>query len=123
MRHEKAVKYFEYGDIGYAYKPNTDSVKAASLMKVSQYMAMGVVPLVSDVGDLGTYVKDGEAGYICKPDDSRALANMLIRAIGDDNERLLKAEAASIRALEAYDWKKLATSVDKFLDRQYENNK
>ena len=123
LTHDNAINHFKYADIGYAYKPNTDSVKAASLMKVPQYMALGVVPLVSDVGDLSEYVKYGKAGYICRPDDPVALAEKIITALLDKKGRLARAEVATNWALETFDWKNLANDVDGFLRKQYEQRK
>ena len=54
--------YTQFADIGVCYLPDIRTVRAASNMKVFQYMAMGAVPLVSDVGDLCSYVQDGQAG-------------------------------------------------------------
>lgn len=119
MQHQDAIKQFRYGDLGYAYKPDTETVRAASLMKVPQYMALGIVPVVSDVGDLAQYVQQGEAGYICKPGDSAALAHTMIDALQHDSLRLKKAKAASERAPAMYNWENLAQQVDTFIAKQY----
>lgn len=119
LSHDDAIKHFRYADIGYAYKPNTDSVKAASLMKVPQYMALGIVPLVSNVGDLPEYVKKGKAGYICTPDNPEELSKIIITALRDTKGRSSRAETATHWALESFDWKNLANDIDGFLRKQH----
>jgi glycosyltransferase involved in cell wall biosynthesis len=69
LKLEDARARLEPGDIGYNYMPDTPTVRAASNMKVPQYMAKGVVPLVSNMGDLPWMVDDGHAGYIAEPDN------------------------------------------------------
>ena len=100
------------GDIGYCYMSDEMTTRAASNMKVSQYMARGVVPLVSDVGDLGVMVSWGEAGYVCKADDPKALLNGLLAALAD-RERMKKSERARMIAQNVFNWDILAA---KFID-------
>ncbi len=99
------------GDIGYNYMPNERTVRAASNMKVPQYMACGVVPLVSDVGDLLWMVDGGKAGYVAKPDNTTDLLTVLLTALGD-KDRLKKAERARKYAQTTFDWDALAGDVD-----------
>jgi glycosyltransferase involved in cell wall biosynthesis len=97
------------GDIGYCYMPDSPTVQASSNMKVPQYMARGVVPIVSDVGDLPAMVDFGNAGYIAKADDARSLETILLAALNDD-ERTQKAARARKIAEEKMNWNTLARS-------------
>lgn len=102
------------GDIGYNYMPDTPTVRAACNMKVPQYMAKGVIPLVSEVGDLPWMVDNGRAGYIAKPDDPADLARVLQKAI-TDTSRLQKAAAAKKYAKRTFNWDTLAGGLDNWL--------
>lgn len=102
------------GDIGYNYMPDELTVRAASNMKVPQYMARGVVPLVSNVGDLPEAVAHGKAGYVVAADDPDALEQALSKALADA-DRPKKAIRARRHARQTFDWAKLAKGVDEWL--------
>jgi glycosyltransferase involved in cell wall biosynthesis len=96
--------YTQYADIGVCYLPDTPSVRAASNMKVFQYMAMGTVPLVSDVGDLRSYLRDGQAGVVVPSGNPDALAAELIELLRDDRRRVRLAQEAWQLARGEHSW-------------------
>jgi glycosyltransferase involved in cell wall biosynthesis len=100
--------YTQFGDIGVCYTPNLRTTRAASNMKVFQYMAMGSVPLVSDVGDLGSCVRDGEAGVVVAPGNVEALARAIIELLQDDDRRVRIANEAWKLANSDYSWQNRA---------------
>jgi glycosyltransferase involved in cell wall biosynthesis/uncharacterized membrane protein len=106
---EEAKLRLNAGDIGYSYMPDEVTTNAASNMKVSQYMARGVVPLVSDVGDLSFTVGFGSAGYIAKADSLDSLKSTLLGALKDPS-RMEKAEMARDIASKKFSWDKQAES-------------
>jgi glycosyltransferase involved in cell wall biosynthesis len=112
---EEARSHLHAGDIGYSYMPDELTIKAANNMKVSQYMARGVVPLVSNVGDLPAMVDFGRAGYICEHDNTPALKAMLISLLLEDKERLQKARHARTFVSEKFSWDCLAMDLDRWL--------
>jgi glycosyltransferase involved in cell wall biosynthesis len=96
--------YVQFADIGVCYLPNIRTVRAASNMKVFQYMAMGTVPLVSDVGDLRSYVQDGLGGLVVAPGNVAALARALIELLQDEDRRVLIAKEAWRLASNDHSW-------------------
>ncbi|HKX24645.1 MAG TPA: glycosyltransferase, partial [Candidatus Saccharimonadales bacterium] len=76
-------QHTQFGDIGICYQPDGRTNRAASNMKVFQYMAMGTVPVVSNVGDLRTYVRSGKAGVVVAPGDSTKLAEAITALLLD----------------------------------------
>jgi glycosyltransferase involved in cell wall biosynthesis len=112
---EEACSRLNSGDIGYNYMPDEPTTKAASNMKVPQYMARGVVPLVSKIGDLPATVDFGKAGYICDADNVHALKATLLHAL-EDGGRLKKAEQARMFTLQKFDWNHLAIMLDGWLN-------
>lgn len=111
---EKAQSQLHATDIGYNYMPDDVTIRSASNMKVPQYMACGVVPLVSDVGDLPSTIDYGKAGYICRPDDIKSLTKMLIFALSDP-ERKTKSQHAIKFATEFLSWDVLASKFDQWI--------
>jgi glycosyltransferase involved in cell wall biosynthesis len=102
------------GDIGYNYMPNERTVKAASNMKVPQYMSREVVPLVSDIGDLPATVDFGNAGYIANENNISSLEQTIIHALNDP-DRIAKGAAARDFAKEKFDWDKLASQFNSWI--------
>ena len=107
--------YTQFADIGVCYLPDIRTVRAASNMKVFQYMAMGTVPVVSDVGDLRTYVQDGQAGVVVPPADVPALAGTLVELLQDDEARVRMAKEARQLAGDEHSWRNRATALGAFL--------
>jgi glycosyltransferase involved in cell wall biosynthesis/uncharacterized membrane protein len=118
---EEVRKYLVFGSIGYNYMPNQHTVKAASNMKVPQYMACGVVPVVSNVGDQPRTVDHGKAGYICNADDDRSLLQTLLHAL-EDPDRTEKAAFAYLFAHQTLSWAKLAGDLDVWLQEKNNTN-
>ena len=98
---EQVKTRLHFGDIGYCYMPDDLTIRAASNMKVPQYMAHGVVTLVSNVGDLEKTVDFGSAGYVCPPNDLESLQKTLLTALADPkrNEKALRAQLISRETL------------------------
>lgn len=65
-----------------------------SPLKLYEYMAAGLCPLVSDVGELAATVGHGAAGVVIAPDDPAALADALI-ALDRDRGRVRRLGAAA----------------------------
>lgn len=63
-------------------------------------MALGRAPVVTRVGGLSEVVEDGEHGLVVPPGDPRALAQGLVRLLGDRTLRERLGEAARRRAME-----------------------
>jgi glycosyltransferase involved in cell wall biosynthesis len=87
--HAAALETLERWDVGVA--PFTDITGFwFSPLKLFEYMAAGICPVVTDVGELASIVRGGEAGVVVAPDDPAALA----AALGD-----LDRDRARIRQL------------------------
>jgi glycosyltransferase involved in cell wall biosynthesis len=84
-------------------------------MKVFQYMAMGTVPMVSDVGDLRSYVQDGQAGVVVAPGDAAALASALTELLQDEERCVRMAKEAWRLAGDDHSWQSRAEALSAFL--------
>ena len=108
-------RYTQFADIAVCYQPDTRTVRAASIMKVYQYMAMRSALVVSDVGDLRSCVKDGQAGVVVPPADVPALAAALVGLLRDDSRRTSLARAAGQLADTEYSWQTRAEKLQAFM--------
>jgi glycosyltransferase involved in cell wall biosynthesis len=75
--HAQALDALERWDIGVAPFRALDGFYFSPL-KLFEYMAAGVCPVVSDVGDLAQIVEHGRAGIVVPAEDPRALADALL---------------------------------------------
>jgi len=108
--------YTQFADVGVCCMPDTRTVRAASNMKVFQYMAMATVPVVSDVGDLRRYVEDGRAGAVVAPGDVKALADELIELLRDEDRRVRTAKEARRLAEDEHSWQTRAETLATYLN-------
>ena len=74
-------------------------------------MACGLPAIAVAAHGPATIVEDGETGWLVPPDDEAALADALVEAVGDAEERRRRGEAAYEAARARYAWPKLAEGV------------
>jgi len=74
-------------------------------------MACGVPAIAVDAHGPATIVDEGRTGWLVPPDDEAALAEALVEAVSDDDERDRRASAAYSAARERYSWPALAAGV------------
>ena len=119
---EDLHKYVQAGDLAVCIQPDIPTVRACSNVKVFQYMSLGSVPVVSDVGDLGRYVKAGQGteqvGVVVPPEDPDALARSLVSTLKNKKGRAEMAKKARRAAMTEYAWSSLAKKLDQFLQSQ-----
>lgn len=116
LKIEDARAKLRCGDLGYCFMPDDVSTRAASNMKIPQYLIRGVVPLVSAVGDLPRSVGNGRFGYIAKDDKSLGIREILLQGLEDPERKTIKAKLAREFALDNLTWHKLASGFAAWLD-------
>ena len=110
LPHEDALAVMAGWDVGLAPFADVPGFYFSPL-KVFEYMAAGLCPVVTAVGELPELVDHGRAGVIVAPDDPGALAGALVE-LDRDRERLV---ALATRAREVArarpTWRDSATRV------------
>lgn len=96
LPHEQALQVVETWDVGVAPFSAVPDFYFSPL-KLYEYMAAGVCPVVTDVGELAAIVRDGSAGVVVAPDDPEALATALLE-LDRDRDRLRELAARAQRA-------------------------
>ncbi|MGC4073529.1 MAG: glycosyltransferase family 4 protein [Nibricoccus sp.] len=80
-------------------------------------MALGVVPIVPDVGGNKEWIKDGSRGWLFTPGDQNSLANALIDASGSDSLRRLEIVARNKNTIyQSANWEKNIVALVSFLE-------
>lgn len=91
LPHADTLRRVSRWDVGVApYLPMTDFY--FSPLKVLEYMAAGLCPVASDLGELGSLLGWGERGVLVQPGDQNALAAALV-GLADDRERVRRLGA------------------------------
>jgi len=99
LPHSEALAALEGWDVGLAPYPAFEGFYFSPL-KLVEYMAAGLCPVVSDVGELAQAVQHGQAGIVVAPGDAEGLAQALVKL---DQDRVLlrklgqHARAAALR--------------------------
>lgn len=78
-------------------------------------MASKLPVVATPVGGIVDFLKDGETGYFCKPNNPESLANMIKRVIADPSKNVV-VEKAYRMVLEKYDWDKIVPEIRKIFE-------
>jgi glycosyltransferase involved in cell wall biosynthesis len=76
---------------------------------------MHTVPVVSNVGDLHGYVRDGKAGVVVAPEDPAELAEAITSLLRDTRRRTALTSESYKLATTAYSWSKRARDLGAFI--------
>lgn len=117
---ENLKNHVSIGDLGYCYMPDEPTTRACSSMKVFQYLQLGIVPIVSNVGDLPEYIFNGKSGYIIKNNSIDELANIIQFAIDREKVTNNKNMFNLANSKKKYSWDTLATQIEKIYKEVYE---
>lgn len=64
-------------------------------VSMCEAMSSGLVPVTTNIAAIPEFVKDGESGLLCAPEDAKALADAIERLYFDEEEFLKISERAS----------------------------
>jgi len=99
----------------------TDQSKLMSPHKVLEYMVIGKPIVASAVGGMENYIKDGETGLLCKPDDVADLKEKIVYLLENSKvrDRLAKNAYNYVRG-GGFEWRDSANVVEKALKEAVE---
>lgn len=67
-------------------RPDNIQAKGGFPTKLGEYLATGVPVVVTNVGDLGNYILDGQTGYLSQPSDIMQFANKMKEALSNEDK-------------------------------------
>lgn len=79
-------------------------------------MACGLPAIAVDRFGPGEIVDDGRTGWLVGPDDERALADAIVAAVDDGEERSRRGIAARRTAIERWSWPALTATIAQVLE-------
>jgi glycosyltransferase involved in cell wall biosynthesis len=110
--HDLVFDFLTISDIGIAYFPDHVVIKSASNLKVFAYLATKTLPIVSDVGDLPSYVAYGRVGCVVRRSSPKKLARTIDYMLENDKLRKKMCEMGYSYVKSNYDWKVLAEKYE-----------
>jgi glycosyltransferase involved in cell wall biosynthesis len=78
---------------------------------VMEAMSVGLPCVVTDVGDSGELVREGETGFVCPPGDLRQLADRVARLVADPGLRLRLGARARARVADDFSPEAMAAAT------------
>jgi glycosyltransferase involved in cell wall biosynthesis len=107
LPHADALEVLEQWDVGLAPYSAMEGFYFSPL-KLGEYMAAGLCPVVSNVGALAQIVQHGQAGVVIPPDDPQALAHALLELDRDRARLRALGRRAQRAASEQRGWREIA---------------
>jgi len=86
-------------------KPNNELNSGNFPIKIGEYLATGVPIVVTSVGEIPLFVKDGETGFLSEPDDAAAFAKKMEEALADPARAKAIGQAGKKVAQTLFDYK------------------
>lgn len=86
-------------------KPNNELNSGNFPIKIGEYLATGVPIVVTSVGEIPLFVKDGETGFLSEPDNADAFAKKMEEALADPERSKAIGQAGKKVAQELFDYK------------------
>ena len=87
IQHHSMPYYLCTSSILALARPNNKQAEGGFPSKIAEYLATGIPVVVTDVGELSTYLKDGTNCYMSAPNSHEAFAEKLIQAASDPNSQ------------------------------------
>lgn len=99
ISHENILKYHQQLSVFIAV-----STRESFGVSVLEAASCGVPTITSNIGGLTEVNKHKQTGYIIKPDDSKELADAIVRLFKDDKLRSQLGENARERVCQLFEW-------------------
>lgn len=101
IEHKKMPMYLSNAEVLLLARPKNKQAEGGFPSKLGEYLSTGKPVLVTTVGEIPTYVKDGETGYLSEPENPKLFAEKLnfifenysqAQKVGKAGQRLAKIE-------------------------------
>ena len=86
-------------------KPNNELNTGNFPIKIGEYLATGVPIVVTSVGEIPLFVKDGESGFLAEPDNANDFAKKMEEVLADPNRSKKIGQAGKKVAQTFFDYK------------------
>jgi len=87
--------------------------------KLTEIMCAAVPVAADSVGQVCEYIENGVSGFLCEPDDSRALADATIKLLQDARLRSKLGVSGRERLLSTFNWRIYSQQLNRFYQRSF----
>lgn len=96
-------------------KPNNEINSGNFPIKIGEYLATGVPIVVTSVGEIPLFVKDGETGFLSEPDSAEAFASKMEEALANPERSKAIGQAGKKVAQSLFDYKIQASIMANYI--------
>ncbi|MFT3678971.1 MAG: glycosyltransferase family 4 protein [Ferruginibacter sp.] len=96
-------------------KPDNEQNSGNFPIKIGEYLATGVPTVVTNVGEIPMFIKDGESGFLAKPGSADSFAEKLEQALSDKKAAQKIGLAGKAVAAQHFDFKKQAQEMADYI--------
>ena len=100
-------------------QPNTKRAEGGFPTKLGEYMMTEVPTLLTNVGEIGKYVRDGENGYLVPPDNPDFYARKLLYILDNYNKAIEVAYNAKQYILNNFSMHSAGKKIVDFLNKEF----
>lgn len=91
-------------------------------IKIGEYLATGLPVVVTSVGEISTFIKDGESGFLARPDSAASFAQKMDEALANPDEAKLIGENGRRIAETLFDYNIQAKIMIDYFSKTYNNH-
>lgn len=97
-------------------KPDNEQNSGNFPIKVGEYLATGVPAVLTKVGEIPDFIKDGETGFLAEPGSVESFYDKMLEALTDYERAEKIAQNGLTLAREVFDYKKQAALMLGFIE-------
>lgn len=100
-----------------ASQPNTMRAEGGFPTKMGEYFMTGVPTILTDVGEISRYVKDGINAYLVEPGNPQQYADKLCYIMDNYSNALIAAKNAKEMVVNSFSCEKAAIVIESFINK------
>ncbi len=97
-------------------KPDNEQNSGNFPIKIGEYLATGVPVVVTKVGEIPLYIKDGESGFLAEPSNAAAFAEKMEEALNNPNAKQIGLNGKKV-AEDNFDYKMQAKIMADYITK------
>lgn len=107
-----------HADLLVVSKPDNEQNSGNFPIKVGEYLATGVPVVVTNVGEITRFIKNGISGYIAEPDSAASFFHKMLEALSDPDMSKQIGENGKKIAEEIFNYKIQSNNLVKYISQK-----
>jgi len=97
-------------------RPESKQAEGGFPTKLGEYLATGKPVIVTDVGEIGKFLKDGYNAFLAKPGDVKSFTNKIAQVFSDYKEALKIGQQGKLLIYNDFNYYKQAMKLARFIE-------